>query len=193
METVLAQLHARLHDLALPKQQKMLTVDSNTIGLRVVESVKLNKCETPAVAVTRVKAIGTKYAAATKADCEDLVGIAIAFPADADVQHSVFYAMTYILAFGGAEGARKLLAAGGHRVAVAALHACSTNAWVLHWACAALWYIADVDGADGIAAIRAVDYTLMEKLRQASDAIRAAGWGDWAAGVLRQLGLPVTH
>ena len=146
------------------------------------------QAETPAAAVTRAKAIGAKGRAATQADANDLVGIATAFPTDADVQCNVCDAMVNIPAYGGAEGARKLLAAGGHRVAVAALGAFSTNARVLAQACVALYYIAHYGGADAIAAIRAVD-GVRDKLRQASDVIKAAGWkNDYAALVLAQLG-----
>jgi len=144
--------------------------------------------ETPAAAVTRAKAIGAKRAAATQADCHDLVGIATAFPTDAGVQENVCYAMGRIAAYGKAEGARKLLAAGGHCAAVAALHACSTNARVLYRACEALYCIAHFGGADAVAAIRAVDGTLIDKLRQASRVIKAAGEYDYAAMVLAQLG-----
>ena len=119
METVLAWLHARLHDLALPKQQKILAADSNRP--RLLESVTLNKGETPAAAVTRALAIRAKRAAAiAQADCHDLVGIANAFPTDADVQNNVCWAMADIAYYGGVEGARKLLAAGGHCAAATA-------------------------------------------------------------------------
>lgn len=146
------------------------------------------QAETPAAAATRAKAIGAKGAAATQADANELVAIATAFPTDANVQYSVCNAMRDIAAFGEAAGARKLLAAGGHSVAVAALGAVSTNAEVLDAACVALYLIARYGGADAIAAIRAVD-GVMDKLRQASDVIRAAG-GMWdaAADVLALLG-----
>ena len=147
------------------------------------------QAETPAAAVTRAKAIKAKGAASTQADCHDLVGIATAFPTDADVQYNVCFAMVRIADYGGAEGARKLLAAGGHCAAVAALHTFSTNARVLHWACGALWRIARYGGADAVAAIRAVDGTLIDKLTQARDVIRASmPWSDTAAKVLAQLG-----
>jgi hypothetical protein len=145
--------------------------------------------ETPAAAVTRAKAIGAKEAAATQADCHDLVGIATAFPTDADVQWTVCHAMWRIADSGKAEGARKLLAAGGHCAAVAALHACSTNARVLNLSCEALYRIVEHGGADAVAAIRAVDGTLIDKLTQASDVIRAAGMRpDFADMALAQLG-----
>ena len=131
-------------------------------------------------------AIWVKGAAATQADANDLVGIATAFHTDADVQDNVSHAMGYIAAYGGAEGARKLLAAGGHSVIVAALGTFSTNARVLHRACGALHYIAGSGVADAKAAICAVD-GVMDKLRQASDVMRAACMGDSAVLVLGQL------
>ena len=145
------------------------------------------RAETPLSAITRARAIGGKVLGVTQADANDLVAIATAFPTDADVQKKVCNAIYYIAHFGGA-GARKLLAAGGHRVAVAALGACSTNARVLYRACAALYHIAGNGGADAKAAIRAVDGTLMDRLRRASDVITAAGEFDIAALALRQLG-----
>ena len=146
------------------------------------------QCETPAAAATRAQAIRAKKAAATQADCHDLVGIATAFPTDAGVQYNVCDVMFHIAVNGEAEGARKLLAAGGHCAAVAALHAFSTNAGVLERACGALYYIAVNGGADAVAAIRAVDGTLIDKLTQARDVMRAGGWGDYAAEVLALLG-----
>jgi len=165
----------------------MLIVDSNTNGLRVVESVTLEKGRV--WAITRARAMGAKRAAITQADCHHLVGIATAFPTDSDVQYNVCKAMWSIAAYGKAEGARKLLAAGGHRVAVAALHARPTNAKVLARACWALWYIAHYCGADAKAAIRAVDGTFIDKLRQACDVITAVGLWDevTAAWVLVEL------
>ena len=145
------------------------------------------QAETPAAAVTRANAIGAKEAAATQADADDLVGIATAFPTDADVQYNVCEAMRDIAYCGEAESARKLLAAGGHRVAVAALGAFSTNAEVLKVACWALYWIAVNSDADAKTAIRAVD-GVMDKLRQASDVIKAGGEWDSAADVLAQLG-----
>ena len=96
--------------------------------------------------------------------------------------------MVYIAGFGEAEAARILIAAGGHCVAITALGTLSTNVEVLSEACHALYLIANRGGADAIAAIRAVDGTFMDKLRQASDFITAAGLYDAAAVVLAQLG-----
>ena len=146
------------------------------------------RAETPSSAVTRAKAISDKFGTATQADANDLVAVASAFPTDADVQENVCYAMGYIAALGKAEGARILIAAGCHRVAITALDAFSTNARVLWQACAVLFYIAYSGGADAKAAICAVDSTLISKLRQASDVMRAAGMYDRAADVLAQLG-----
>jgi hypothetical protein len=140
-------------------------------------------------AITRALVIRAKQAAATQADCHDLVGIATAFSTDAEVQYNVCNAMVTIAVYGKAEGAHKLLAAGGHRVAVAALHACSTNVGVLARAFWVLYHIAAHGGADAKAAIRAVDGTLIEKLRQACDVVTAAGLWDevTAACALAQL------
>ena len=143
----------------------------------------LVRAETPASAAERAKAIGAKKAAATQADCHDLVGIATAFPTDADVQEKVCDAMRVLAAFGYAGGARKLIAAGGHRVAIAALGVFSTNARASQVACRALHYIACHGGADAIAAMCAVD-GVMDKLRQASDVMRAAGRIDLAAATV---------
>ena len=145
------------------------------------------RAETPLSAVTRAQAIKAKRSAATQADCHDLVGIATAFPTDADVQYAVCYAMGFIAICGGAAVARNIIAAGGHCVAVTALGAFSTNMGVLSLACYELWYIVRHGGVYAKAAICAVDDTLMDKLRQASDVITAAGEYDWAAGVLAQL------
>ena len=79
------------------------------------------RAETPSSAVTRAKAISDKFGTATQADANDLVAVASAFPTDADVQENVCYAMGYIAALGKAEGARILIAAGCHRVAITAL------------------------------------------------------------------------
>ena len=146
------------------------------------------RAETPSSAVTRAKAISDKFGTATQADANDLVAVASAFPTDADVQENVCYAMGYIAALGKAEGARILIAAGCHRVAITALDAFSTNARVLWQACAVLFYIARKGGADAKAAIRAVDGTLMDKLQHASDVITSTGESDYAADVLAQLG-----
>ena len=144
------------------------------------------RADTP-LSVTRANAIRDKHDDATQADANDLVGIATAFPTDADVQFLVYNAM-WKLAWGGkAEGVRKVLVAGGHRVAITALGAFSTNAGVLCMACLALFLIARKGGADAKAAIRAVD-GVMDKLRQASDVITATGWDDTAAKVLAELG-----
>ena len=147
------------------------------------------RAETPLSAVTRAQAIAAKREFATQADADDLVGIATAFPTDADVQANVCGAMRLTICPCGAEGGRILLAAGGHRVAVAALGAFSTNAEVLWQACAVLFYIAVYGGADAKAAIRAVDGTLMDKLRQARPVITTLlGRYDYAVRVLAQLG-----
>ena len=143
--------------------------------------------ETPAAAVTRAKAIGAKRAAATQADANDLVAIATAFPTHAVIQCVVGYVMAGIAACGKTEAVHKLITAGGHRVAVAALDSSSRNARVLNKACEVLYHIARDGGADAKAAIRAVD-GVMDKLRQASDVIRAAGEYDYAAKVLARLG-----
>ena len=139
------------------------------------------RAETPLSAATRAQAISAKEAAATQADANDLVAIATAFPTDAYVQYNVCYALWNIVYSGRDESAHKVLVAGGHRVAVAALG--STDAEVLKLACWVLYRIAVYGGADARAAICAVDGTLMDKLRHASDVIRAAGvlWPDWAA------------
>jgi hypothetical protein len=185
METALAWLRARLHDLALPKQQNMLSVKVHTVVQRLVQSVTLEKGSVWAIA--RAEAIRHKHdTAITQADCHDLVGIATAFSTDAEVQWNVFVTMWQIAYYGTDEGARKLIAAGAHRVVVAALHAFSTDGTLLYRACWALWHIAHKGGADGIAAIRAFDGTLIDTLRQASDVIRAAGGDDWVSGALVQ-------
>jgi len=138
--------------------------------------------------MARAQAVGAMRAAAiTQADCHDLVGIATAFPTDADVQSNVCSVMWSIADHDEAGGVRKLLAADGHCVAATALDAFSMNAALLYRACRVLFDIAHYGGADGIAAIRAVDDTLINKLRQASDVIRAAGWADWPPGLLVQL------
>ena len=145
------------------------------------------QAETPAAAVTRAQAIKAKYGTATQADADDLVGIATAFPTDADVQKNVCDAMDDIAYYGEAKGARILIAAGGHRVAVAALGAFSTNREALHLACRALYYVAAYGGADAITSVRAVDGSI-NKLRQASGAMRATSEFDWASYVLSKLG-----
>ena len=83
--------------------------------------------------------------------------------------------MTRVAYGGKIEGARKLIAAGGHRVAISALGAFSTNAVVLAEACFSLYWIVVCGDVNAKAAIRAVDGTFMDKLRQAYVAIQAAG------------------
>ena len=138
------------------------------------------RAETPLSAAKRAKAIGR---GGTQADANDLVAIATAFSADADVQENVCLAIYYIAHFGGAVAACALFAAGGHCVAITALGAFTTNMKVLHAACGALYWIAAYGGADAKAAIRAVD-GVMDKLRQASGALRAAGAPDYTEDVL---------
>ena len=154
------------------------------INLYICEALVLKgpvRAETPASAVTRAQAIVAKRDAATQADADDLVAIGTAFPTDVVVQYNVCYALWNIVYCGRDGSAHKVLVAGGHRVAVAALG--STDAEVLKLACWVLYRIAVYGGADARAAICAVDGTLIDKLRHASDVIRAAGvlWPDWAA------------
>ena len=166
------------------------------INLYICEALVLKgpvRAETPASAVTRAQAIVAKRDAATQADADDLVAIGTAFPTDVVVQYNVCYALWNIVYCGRDGSAHKVLVAGGHRVAVAALGAYSTNAIVLNAivlrkACEALNNIAYYGGADAKAAIRAVDGTLMDKLQHASDVITSTGESDYAADVLAQLG-----
>ena len=126
----------------------------------------LVRADTPLSAAKRAQNIKAKR----------VVAIATALSTHADVQEDVCNAMYHCIYFGGgAEGARKVLVAGGHRVAITALGAFSTNAEVLYEACYALFRIFYYGGVDAKAAVCAVDDTLMDKLRRASAVLRAAG------------------
>ena len=82
---------------------------------------------------------------------------------------------------------RKIIAAGGHRVAVAALEGFSTNTRVVDAACLALFRILDFGGAHAKAAVSAID-GVMDKLRHARDVMRAHVTTNYADWVLCQLG-----
>ena len=141
------------------------------------------RAQTPATAITRLTTILNKFSKrldvsliAGAIDCQELVGIAVAFPTDAGVNKLVYYLMYRIAVDGGYVGVCNLLKVGGHRVAISALDTFLTNVKVLYEVCYALRTI--VCNADARDEMRAVGGTFMDKLWQASNGFAAAGLHD---------------